>query len=158
LTAAGHRIINPANGRQPGSRAVRYRPIGGQPYKTKRAGDSENLATMTQRQYTSAMSLLRHNSFWTPRVMTCSALTTTNIDTVWNMVLEYHVEALARQAFMSKRTRQNLDWMHQLLNEMLLLKLSQNSKVQALLPALEQAVQRQEITAFAAVRQIMDQL
>ena len=113
---------------------------------------------MTQRQYTSAMSLLRHNSFWTPRVMTCSALTTTNIDTVWNMVLEYHVEALARQAFMSKRTRQNLDWMHQLLSEMLLLKLSQNSKVQALLPALEQAVQRQEITAFAAVRQIMDQL
>ena len=48
--------------------------------------------------------------------------------------------------------------MHQLLHEMLLLKLSQNAKVKALLPALEQAVQRQEITAFAAVRQIMDQL
>jgi len=39
-----------------------------------------------------------------------------------------------------------------------LLKLSQNSKVNAMLPALEQAVERQEITAFAAVRQIMDQL
>ncbi len=124
----------------------------------KADGDSERLATMTQRQYTSAMSLLRHNSFWTPRVMTCSALNNSNIDTVWNMVLEYHIEALQLQAFASNRTRQNLDWMHQLLNEMLLLKLAQNAKVKALLPALEQAVQRQEITAFAAVRQIMDQL
>ena len=40
----------------------------------KADGDSESLATMTQRQYTSAMSLLRHNSSWEPRVMTCSAL------------------------------------------------------------------------------------
>ncbi len=48
--------------------------------------------------------------------------------------------------------------MRQLLHEMLLLKLQQNPAVKALLPALEQAVERQEITAFAAVRQIMDQL
>jgi len=124
----------------------------------KADGDSERLAAMTQRQYSSAMSLLRHNSFWTPRVMTCSALTSTNIDAVWDMVLEYYVEAAQREAFLGKRTRQNLDWMHQLLHEMLLLKLSQNSKVKAVLPALEEAVRRQDITAFAAVRQIMDQL
>jgi LAO/AO transport system kinase len=124
----------------------------------KADGDSGKLATETQRQYTSAMTLLRHHSFWAPRVMTCSALTTTNIDSVWNMVLEYYFDAQERQAFVSKRTRQNLDWMHQLLHEMLLLQLYQNTKVKALLPALERAVQRQEITAFAAVRQIMDQL
>jgi LAO/AO transport system kinase len=124
----------------------------------KADGDSEKLATMTQRQYASAMSLLRHNSFWTPRVLTCSALTSTNIDTVWHMVLDYCTEAQARQELVNKRTRQNLDWMHQLLNEMLLLKLSQNATVKALLPVLEQAVRQQEITAFAAVRQIMDQL
>jgi len=124
----------------------------------KADGDSEKLATMTQRQYSSAMSLLRHNSFWTPRVMACSALTSTNIDAVWDMILEYYVEAAQLNAFASKRTRQNLDWMHQLLHEMLLLKLSQNSKISTMLPALEQAVERQEITAFAAVRQIMDKL
>jgi LAO/AO transport system kinase len=124
----------------------------------KADGDSERLATMTQRQYSSAMGLLRHNSFWTPRVMTCSALTSTNIDAVWDMVLEYYVDAAQREEFLGKRCRQNLDWMHQLLHESLLLKLSQNSKVKAVLPALEEAVQRQEITAFAAVRQIMDQL
>ena len=116
------------------------------------------LAGMTQRQYSSAMSLIRHNSFWTPRVMSCSALTSTNIDTVWNMLLEYYFEALECQSFVSKRNQQNLDWMHQLLNEMLLLKLSQNAHVKSMLPALEQSVKSQEITAFAAVRKIMDQL
>jgi len=90
--------------------------------------------------------------------MTCSALTNFNIDAVWTMLLEYHSEALATQAFNQKRTRQNLDWMHELLKEMLLLRLAQNTKVKRLLPALELAVERQEITAFAAVRQIMDQL
>lgn len=124
----------------------------------KADGDSEKMATMTQRQYVSAMSLLRHNSFWTPRVMTCSALTDTNIDSVWSMLTEYYFQALERQAFVNKRAQQNMEWMHQLLNEMLLLKLSQNSKVKSMLPALEQAVQRQEITPFAAVRKIMDQL
>ncbi len=124
----------------------------------KADGDSAQLAIATQRQYSSAMSLLRHNSFWTPRVMTCSALTNFNIDAVWSMLLEYQSEALATQSFGKKRTRQNLDWMHELLKEMLLLKLAQNAKVKSLLPALELAVEHQEITAFAAVRQIMDQL
>ena len=124
----------------------------------KADGDSAKLAAMTQSQYTSAMSLLRHNSFWKPQVMACSALTPSNIDGVWNMLVDYYFEALEKQAFASKRTRQNLDWMHQLMNEMLLLKLSQNTKVKSMLPALEQSVERQEITAFAAVRQIMEQL
>lgn len=124
----------------------------------KADGDSEKLAGRTQRQYKSAMSLMRHHSFWQPRVMTCSALTSTNIDAVWNMIVEYYYDALGQQAFTAKRTQQNLDWMRQLLHEMLMLQLSRNERVQALLPRLEQAVERGEITAFAAVRQIMDQL
>jgi len=124
----------------------------------KADGPSETMAAITQRQYSSAMSLLRHNSFWTPRVLTCSALTPTNIDTVWDMVVDYYFESLELEVFTSQRIQQNLDWMHQLLNDMLLRKLSSNVTVKAMLPALEQAVQRQEVTAFAAVRQLMDQL
>jgi LAO/AO transport system kinase len=124
----------------------------------KADGDSEKLAAMAQRQYTSALGLLRHNSFWTPRVLTCSALTNTRIDEVWSMLLEYHSEAVERQAFTSKRNQQNLDWMHQLLNEMLMVRLAQNTRVRSMLPDLEEAVRRQEITAFAAVRRIMEQL
>ena len=72
-------------------------------------------------------------------------------------MVEYYYEALEKQEFTSKRTKQNLDWMRQLLHEMLLLKLSQNATVKSMLPGLEKAVANQEITAFAAVRSIMDQ-
>jgi LAO/AO transport system kinase len=124
----------------------------------KADGESETLATMTRRQYTSAMNLLRHTSFWTPRVMTCSALQNTNIDAVWGMVVDYYFQALEEQAFQRKRARQNRDWMHQLVDEMVRMRLKQNAAVKGMLPGLERAVANQETTAYAAARQIMDQL
>jgi LAO/AO transport system kinase len=124
----------------------------------KADGDSEKMAAMTQKQYISAMNLLRHNSFWTPRVMTCSALNLTNIDKVWGMLVDYYYQAVDAEAFRSKRAEQNRDWMHQLVNEMLLLTLSRNSAIQAMLPALERAVERQEMTPYAAARKIMEQV
>ncbi len=94
------------------------------------------------------MNLLRHNSFWTPRVMTCSALKSINIDAVWGMVVDYYFQALEQDAFEAKRARQNRDWMHQLVNEMLLLRLTQNPAVKKMLPELEQQVENHEMTAF----------
>lgn len=124
----------------------------------KADGDSEKLAVMTQRQYTSAMNLLRHTSFWTPRVMTCSALKMINVDAVWGMIVDYYFQSQEESAFDAKRARQNRDWMHQLVNEMLLLKLSQNTQVKAELPALENAVSSGKTTAYAAARQIISRL
>lgn len=121
----------------------------------KADGDSEKLAQLARQQYTSAMNLLRHTNFWTPRVMTCSALKTINIDAVWGMVVDYYFQAVQEHAFQGKRAQQNRNWMHQLVNEMLLLKLTQNPAVKSLLPQLEQDVEAQRITAYAAARQIM---
>ncbi len=124
----------------------------------KADGESENLAKLSKTHYTSAMNLLRHTSFWTPRVMTCSALKSVNIDAVWGMVVDYEVQARQQAVFGAKRARQNRDWMHQLVNEMLLLRLKQNPAVKQMLPLLEQQVESCEITAYSAARRIMDQL
>ena len=124
----------------------------------KADGDSENLAKMASQHYTSAMNLLRHTSFWTPRVMTCSALELRNIDTVWGMIIDYYFQSLDQSAFHNKRAQQNRDWMHQLVNEMLRLKLDQNPEIKALLPALEQSVEEQVVTPYSAARQILDLL
>ena len=124
----------------------------------KADGDSEKLAQMTRRQYTSAMNLLRHTSFWTPRVMACSALQGTNIDAVWGMVLDYYFQALEQRAFQARRAGQNRDWMHQLVDEMLHMKLQQNPRVKELLPVLEQQVENQATTAYAAATRIIDEL
>ncbi len=124
----------------------------------KADGDSEKLAEMTRRQYTSAMNLLRHTSFWTPRVMACSALEGLNIDAVWDMVLDYCSQAQVENAFQSKRSQQNRDWMHQLVKEMLLLRLQQNPDVRSLLPELERQVEERHLTAYTAARRIMEKL
>jgi LAO/AO transport system kinase len=124
----------------------------------KADGESEGLANITRQHYLSAMNLLRHNTFWTPQVMTCSALKLTNIDAVWGMVVDYYYQALAQDVFQRKRARQNRDWMHQLINEMLLLRMQQNPQIRALLPTLEDAVEQQAITAYAAARQVIDLL
>ena len=124
----------------------------------KADGDSEHLANVTRQHYTSAMNLLRHTSFWTPRVMTCSALKLVNIDAIWGMVIDFYFEAQKNGAFQGKRDQQNLDWMHTLVNEMLLLSLSQNPEVKALLPQLESDVMARRTTAYAAARRIIELL
>jgi LAO/AO transport system kinase len=124
----------------------------------KADGESENLANLSKQQYAGAMSLLRHMSFWTPQVMTCSALTLLNIDAVWQMILDYFSQAQENDRFKGKRAQQNRDWMHQLVNEMLLLKLEQSASVAALLPQLEADVENQQVTPYAAAQQIIDSI
>ncbi|MEM1113564.1 MAG: methylmalonyl Co-A mutase-associated GTPase MeaB [Pseudomonadota bacterium] len=124
----------------------------------KADGDSERLATRSQQQYTSAMNLLRHTSFWTPRVLTCSALKLRNIDAVWGMIIDYYFLAVKEGDFHRKRAFQNRAWMQQLVHEMLQLKLSNNPAVQARLPQLEDGVENNRITPYAAAREILDLL
>ena len=122
----------------------------------KADGGSAQLATSTQRQYTSAMHLLRHSGFWSPPVMTCSALENSGIDSVWEMIQDFHQQALEKQAFQPKRAQQNRAWMHQLVNELLQLRLRQNKEIREMLPDLEERVEQLKLTPYAAARQIMD--
>jgi LAO/AO transport system kinase len=124
----------------------------------KADGQSKNLALLTKQQYAGAMSLLRHMGFWTPRVMTCSALKQEDIDTIWDMITLYCSEALENGSYAAKRSDQNRDWMHQLVNQMLLLKLEQNTEITAMLPKLESDVANQRSTPYSAARKIIEKL
>jgi LAO/AO transport system kinase len=122
----------------------------------KADGESVNLAAMTRKHYTAAMTLLRHALHWSPQVMTCSALEGENIDTVWDMVTDFEQAAKAGQAFQARRDGQSRDWMHHLVNEMLQQKLDSNGAARSLLPALERQVVAGEITPYSAARKIID--
>lgn len=124
----------------------------------KADGESINLAEQTRRHYENAMHLLRHNSFWTPQVMTCSAHEKNNIDTVWGMICNYQIDAIKNKEFYHKRARQNQEWMQKLIFELLSLKLKQNPAVQVLLPELEQSVIAGETTPYVAANKIIDLL
>lgn len=124
----------------------------------KADGESLSLATRTRSHYQSALNLLRHTSFWTPQVMTCSAQEKRNIEAVWGMISDFEVEARKRGALLDKRARQAKDWMHNLIHEMLLLRLRQNPEVRALLPELEQRVVAGATTPYLAARTLIDLL
>lgn len=124
----------------------------------KADGDSVNLAKQTKSHYQNAMNLLRHTTFWTPQVMTCSAQLNENIDTIWGMISDFQIEAIKNMSFHEKRARQNREWMHKLIFEMLEMKLKQNPDVNIQMPILEQKVVNGETTPYLAAKKLIDLL
>lgn len=121
----------------------------------KADGESINLARQTCQHYRNAMKLLHHSSFWTPQVMSCSALEKTHIDQVWAMISDYREQAQANGHFTRKRAGQNKAWLDKLIFEMLELKLKQNPQISQRLPQLQQQVVNGETTPYAAALEIL---
>ncbi|MGI9288885.1 MAG: methylmalonyl Co-A mutase-associated GTPase MeaB [Pseudomonadales bacterium] len=121
----------------------------------KADGDSLIIANRTKTHYQSAMQLLSHASFWTPLVLTCSALENRDIDSIWDMIIDYRVNAEKSQWFHEKRATQNRQWLQKLLHDMLELHLGQNPKIKSLRPKLEQQVISGETTPFSAAQQLI---
>jgi LAO/AO transport system kinase len=101
------------------------------------------------------MSLLRHEGFWEPRVMTCSALHKQGIEAVWETIREYAAAARSQGALESARATQNLAWMRQLIDALLRDNLARHPKVKEAMPALEAAVRAAEQTPLAAAQAIL---
>lgn len=122
----------------------------------KADGESLGLAQRTQAQYQSAINLLHYTSFWTPRVMTCSALAKQNIDAIWGMIVDYYFTALHNNSFNKKRSKQNVEWMRRLLHEMVDRRLNSNPQIRKLYPGLEAQVTSGSTTPYAAAKRIID--
>ena len=121
----------------------------------KADGASESLARTTQQHYRSAMSLLRHDDFWEPKVMTCSALQRQGIEDIWNMISDYADASRANGAFDEVRAEQNLSWMRQLVDELLRDQLAKHPRVREALPTVEADVRSAAQTPLAAAQAIL---
>jgi LAO/AO transport system kinase len=121
----------------------------------KADGASESLARTTQQHYRGAMSLLSHDGFWEPQVMTCSALHGLGIQEVWENITVFATEARANGSFEDARAGQNFSWMQQLVDEMLRSNLASHPAVQSALPEIEGAVRSAQQTPLAAARAIL---
>ena len=78
----------------------------------KADGASETLARTTQQHYRGAMSLLKHEGFWEPKVMTCSALHQQGIEAVWETIVEYAEAARSGGIFDEARAAQTVSYTH----------------------------------------------
>jgi len=124
----------------------------------KADGDGRHQAAITRSQYQSALSLLRSDSVWRPEVRTCSALESEGLDDIWSMISAFVEKTKARGEFERKRQGQSRDWMHQLVQALLLGRLQSSGRVRAAMPQLEADVEAHRLTPYNAAREILDLL
>lgn len=124
----------------------------------KADGDSRALAAQAQQHYQNAMHLLSHPQFWTPKVVTCSALEDQGIDAIWAMITDYTALAQDNGMWGRQRMQQKQQWLHQLIQEGLQAKLLASPQAQTLLPRVEAEVADDQLTAYQAATKILDLL
>jgi LAO/AO transport system kinase len=91
---------------------------------------------------------------WVPPVLTCSALEGTDIDAVWDRILQ-HRDSLGPAGLKSKRAQQQLDFTWALVRDELDQRLRTDAKVASVRAEIRDAVLSGELPAAAAADQIL---
>lgn len=121
--------------------------------------DGQNIekAMLAQAQYRNALHLFPPpQSAWFPKVELCSALYSTGIDTIWNMVNDYLQHTRQNGFFHNNRNEQSRYWMYETINEKLKNSFYQNSVLKIKIGELEKMVQNNEMSSFEAARVLLD--
>jgi LAO/AO transport system kinase len=123
---------------------------------TKADGDNVERAERARGEYGSALHLFPASpDGWTPRVLTCSAVTGAGISDIWQSVLEHRLLLERNGWFAAQRADQALEWMRELVAGGLGDRFNRHRDISARRPALEEAVRRGRTTAFAAARELL---
>ena len=123
---------------------------------TKADGDNQLRAERARMEYSAALHLFPAPADgWTPRVVTCSALTEEGVRGIWQMVLDHHEQLGASGHITARRSRQNLEWMRELVSLGLDDLFRGDSDVRRRLPDLTEAVRQGLVTPFAASRELL---
>lgn len=121
--------------------------------------DGHNIenAQKAKTEYENALNLLTPSSkFWSPPVLTCSAVTLDGIEDIWQTILE-HRKKLERAGELSKKRRQQaLDWLWALVEEGLRERFYRNPAVEKSLPDIIQAVAEGETAPTVAAHRLLD--
>ena len=81
---------------------------------TKDDGENQQLIHKAKHDYERALHILRHEG-WIPPVLSCSALTKMGLPEIESVIENYFRDQ--QSLIQSKRTKQGLDWMWQLIHE-----------------------------------------
>ena len=122
----------------------------------KADGASEVLARETEQHYRTAMSLLRQVDHWEPQIRRCSALKGRGLDEIWDMVKKYKEVMVSSGTFFDNRANQSLDWMHQLLDDLLRTSFYENCAVRDAMHDVEADVRGAKLTPLSAAQKLLD--
>jgi len=121
----------------------------------KADGDLAAVAAHTAADYTAALHLVRPRlPGWTPRVLTCSALTGDGIPEVWDAIAEF--QAAMVENLPDLRAAQNREWMWSEVTDSLLDALTADAATAELARRLETEVATGTTTPTAAARAVLE--
>ncbi|MFD9740741.1 methylmalonyl Co-A mutase-associated GTPase MeaB [Umezawaea sp. NPDC059074] len=123
----------------------------------KADGDHEQEARKAARELAGALRLLRPaGALWHPPVLTCSALTGTGLDDVWDQIEKHRATLTEAGELAERRKRQQVDWTWAMVRDHLLTSLRSHPEVRDLTPELERQVREGELTATLAAERILE--
>ena len=122
----------------------------------KADGDFESSAQLARSQYANVLQYFQPaTEGWKTPVLSCSALHNQGIDTIWNTVAEFINQTKAAGVIDKRRQKQSIDWVHTLVNETLQTQFYHDHRVKALLPKLEAAVLKGELSPTLATERLL---
>jgi len=123
----------------------------------KADGDNIQRTKLAKQQYENALHLFPCNeSGWYAKVLTCSALTNTGIKEIWDMIAAYETTMKENGFFNTNRQKQNLQWMHDVVNYQLQQQFYNHAQVKGSLVNLEQEVESGKIPAIVGAKKLLD--
>lgn len=122
----------------------------------KADGDNIRKAKLAKTEFNRALHLFpAKKSGWIPTTATCSSVTQDGISEVWERITEFVTLTKSNDYFYLKRSEQNEYWMLETINEQLKFNFYNNSDIQTLLDSNKKAVQKGEISPFAAAQIVL---
>ena len=82
----------------------------------KADGEAKQLAEFSRRHYQNALNLLTHTGFWTPQVLSISALKKDGLNELQRLINHYRSEG--HDAILERRKTQNLAWFERLTRDL----------------------------------------
>ncbi|MEZ5166782.1 MAG: methylmalonyl Co-A mutase-associated GTPase MeaB [Acidimicrobiales bacterium] len=123
----------------------------------KADGDNVARAELAAAEYRQALHLLQPTGpDWTPLVATVSGLTGVGVGDLWGVLQQHRAERLASGGLVATRRAQQVEWMRTMLRDELVARFEADPRVAGRRAELEAAVQAGEMTAGAAVAELLD--
>lgn len=123
----------------------------------KADGDNLQRAQSTLAEYRAAMGYSAGKGNDAPVTMTVSGLSGAGVDALWRAIVERWHVARDSGEFSERRCRQEVAWVARLARSLLLDRFADDVDARELRERLEQAVERGELSARAAARQLVDE-
>jgi LAO/AO transport system kinase len=123
---------------------------------TKADGENKAKAKRAIVEYRNALHLYPPTpSGWQPKVGYCSAVTGERINEVWDIINEYITHTKENGYFESYRTEQEIQRLHETIEQLLKDRFYQNADIQQQLKKLEQQVAQKKISAYKAAEKLI---